>query len=178
MNLDGGSSETDSVEAIGVVLTETLTEEDYVALFSPGISTNDIVQATDATISALVSQLAGTSPPDTGTPDFSLLSDAISVLLNSTADPSCYQALVIFLNSSLLTSQELREMITSAYERNANITVFLNVLDRLSVEEFANASRLFCSTKTVIQSVAAEGGSRNRSVVNYLNYFFHGKFTV
>ena len=179
MNLDangGATSETNSLEAIEVVLTETLNEEDYVALFSPGISINDTIQATETTITELVSQLAGASLPET--PDLRLLSDAINVLQDTTANLSpCYQALVVFLDSSLLTSQELREMITLAFERNENLTVFLNVLDGLSIEEFANASRLFCSTKTVIQSIGEEG-YRNRSVVNYLNYFFHGKFII
>ena len=183
VNLDASDTQIDTLNAISVVLKETLNEDDYVALFSPGINTSDtegsaLNQATETKVARLCSQLAGASLSDNDTPDFQLLSSAINVLQENNASgiSPCYQGLLIFLDSTTLETQELREMITSAFERNENLTIFLNVLDGLSAEEFANASRLFCNTKTVIQSISPADGYANRSVVNYVNYFFHGKY--
>ena len=184
VNLDTSETEetispSEVAAAIRFLLHQTLIEDDRIALFTPGINITEslgstFLEATSQNIDLIGQLLDGVSilNPPSDVP-YDLLSRALSVIQDET---SCYQAVVIFLHSELLNDAMLSQLILEAASPHDNVTVFLYTLDGLTGEAFVNSAELYCNTKAVLLELDGTiGYSRNSSLLDYLNYFAHGK---
>ena len=182
VNLNNGASPTagdggaDSYQVMEILLNMTLSDQDQITLFSPGLNFtgfSSFVPANQENINLILDRLSTSASSNDSS--LRLLSEGIELLLTE-ADASCYHALVVLLDSELLFSDVLQNMIANASQNSDKLTVFLYILDTLSPEDFTNASRRFCDSRTVIETLGGTSGTWLRSLlVNYMNYFYYGE---
>jgi len=163
VNLNNGASPTtgdgvaNSSQVVEILLNLTLSDQDQIALFSPGLNNSLFVPASQEHIMSILDRL--TTSTGGNDPSLQLLSEGIELLREAEQDSSCYQALIVLLDTELLFSDMLQDMITNASRNSDKLTIFLYTLDALTPANFTNASRRFCNSKSVLETLGGASGS-------------------